>query len=333
MSKGDKKESATTDAAKSKSESVTQSTTKQLSDLKSSNANNTIMLRNMNGSLRSIDQKLEDILFSQERMENILNRMIMDKGASKRSNLGETNLQDSYEDDEDDDNNLDLDLDIGRKRKRIPRRPRPRPRVRPGLPRPGISGALFNPITAGIAGAGVTTAGAIMGSAALGDYAESLMGTKEKIKERESTEEYKELQKTQQQSAEKAQNRTVNAPEKRQLIEDALKKNNTVQKDVVSLKNDIITLKDGRKINIKDGKLISSGDTKSANDEEYDADIEKSKPTWEQKNPDGTWKNKFTGPDGKEITDPEERKKFQSSRGKDLANKIAGKPVTPASPI
>ena len=65
-------------------------------------------------------------------------------------------------------------------------------------------------------------------------------------------------------------------------------------------------------------------------DEEYDADIEKLKPIWEQKNPDGTWKNKFVGPDGKEITNLEERKKFQSSRGKDLANKIAGAPSTPA---
>jgi hypothetical protein len=54
----------------------------------------------------------------------------------------------------------------------------------------------------------------------------------------------------------------------------------------------------------------------------YDADIESFKPLWEQKNPDGTWKNKFTGRDGKEITDPEERKKFQSSTGKNLADKI-----------
>ena len=63
---------------------------------------------------------------------------------------------------------------------------------------------------------------------------------------------------------------------------------------------------------------------------EYDADVEKFKPIWEQKNPDGTWKNKFTGRDGKEITDPGERKKFQSSTGKDLADKIAGNSASPA---
>ena len=54
----------------------------------------------------------------------------------------------------------------------------------------------------------------------------------------------------------------------------------------------------------------------------YDADVEKLKPLWEQKNPDGTWKNKFTGRDGKEITDPEERKKFASSRSRELQNKL-----------
>ena len=59
MGKGDKKQSVTSDAVKSKSDSIT----KQFSDLKTSNANNTVMLRNMNGSLKSIDQKLEDILW------------------------------------------------------------------------------------------------------------------------------------------------------------------------------------------------------------------------------------------------------------------------------
>jgi len=69
----------------------------------------------MRGSLRSIDQKLEDILFSQERMENMLNRMMMDRGASKRSRVsdsGEANFQDPYAVDRGDDSSGGFNLDF-----------------------------------------------------------------------------------------------------------------------------------------------------------------------------------------------------------------------------
>jgi putative chitinase len=78
MGKDQKKNST---AEKVKTDSATEKDSKQLSDIKSSNASNANMLRTMKGSLRSIDQKLEDILFSQERMENMLNRMLMDRKA------------------------------------------------------------------------------------------------------------------------------------------------------------------------------------------------------------------------------------------------------------
>ncbi len=327
--------------SKIKSESVTEKTSEQLTDVKNSNANNTIMLRNMNGSLRSIDQKLEDILFSQERMENMLNRMIMDKSASKRSNLGEANLQDPYEDD----NNLDLNLDIGRKRKRIPRRPRPRPQVRPGFL--GSAGRL----AMGAGRLALAASPFALGAAAVGGIGALAYNAGQARKEKpEEAEQFDRTLKTggarsqviQGPEAERQQFPDTPLPARKLTPSELLKKFNLTQNDVASIRGNVINLKDGRKIDtVKQTFVNDKGEpvsystipVVSSNNEEYDADIEKLKPAWEQKNPDGTWKNKFTGPDGKEITDPEERKKFQSRTANDLASRIAGRPVTPSPDV
>jgi putative chitinase len=309
MGKGDKKESATSDAVKSKSDSVTQSASKQLSDLKSSNANNTIMLRNMNGSLKSIDQKLEDILFSQERMENMLNRMIMDRGASKRSNLGEANLQDPYENDPDQKSsgfNFDLDVDRNKKKTR-PNRPGPK---KPGYGRRLLDGAR----------------GAVKGKSVLGIVAGGALGAAVGSQLNEGIEKDTEDFKTKVYSGQ-LKEKLKDHPEKDKLLK-AFSSMEPKEQHAFFMKYfHALAFKSTNATGIAELEKLANV---KPDDEEYDADIEKLKPIWEQKNPDGTWKNKFTGPDGKEITDPEERKKFQSSRGKDLANKIAGAPSTPA---
>ena len=144
-------------------------------------------------SLTSIDAKLEDIVISQRNIQQDVSRLVYLvvelKGVSKDRDY--STPQESIKKDIDkrksggnDKSLLEILLDSDAK-----------------------FGALFNPITAGIAGAAATAAGVIFGSAAIGDYVESLMGTKEKIKEREGTEEYKELQKTQQQASERARAR------------------------------------------------------------------------------------------------------------------------------
>jgi putative chitinase len=173
MGKGDKKQSATSDAAKSKSDSAT----KQFSDLKTSNANNTIMLRNMNGSLKSIDQKLEDILFSQERMENMLNRMIMDRGASKRSNLGEAQFQDSYENDPDQKSGgFNFDLDVDRKRKNT--------KTRPGSKKPGAGRRLLDGARGAVKGRSLPAmvVGGVVGAAVGSQLNDSIEKDKEDFK-------------------------------------------------------------------------------------------------------------------------------------------------------
>ena len=170
-------------------------------------------------SLLSIDAKLEDIVISQRSIQQDVNRLVFLveelKSVSRNRDYGPT--PDSSNNNGDNSNNEKglletlLDSISGPDRRRSRNTPRPRPPV----PRPTatsgilntVRAALFNPITAGMAGAGVATAGAVFGSAALGDYVESQMGTKEKIKEREGTEEYQQLQQTQQQLTERARAR------------------------------------------------------------------------------------------------------------------------------
>ena len=71
----------------------------------------------------------------------------------------------------------------------------------------GLGMAITNPIVAGMLGASTAFAAALFGSAAIGDWLENKFGIKEKIKAREGTEEYKELQKTQKDASEAARNR------------------------------------------------------------------------------------------------------------------------------
>ena len=302
MSKGDKKnKSLSSDAVKSKSDSAT----KQFSDLKTSNANNTIMLRNMNGSLKSIDQKLEDILFSQERMENMLNRMMMDRGASKRSKLGEAQFQDSYENDPDQKSDgLNLDLDIDRKRKR----------TRPGSKKPGAGRRLLDGVKGAVKGRSLPAmvVGGVVGAAVGSQLNDSIEKDKEDFKTKVYLDKLKEKLK--------------DHPEKDKLLKAYSSMEPSAQHAFFMKYFHALAFKTTNEAGIAELEKLSNVKPK---DEEYDADIEKLKPIWEQKNSDGTWKNKFTGPDGKEITDPEERKKFQSSRGKDVANKIEDKPTTP----
>jgi len=71
----------------------------------------------------------------------------------------------------------------------------------------GLGMAITNPIVAGILGASGAFAAAVFASAAIGDWLEKKFGIKEKIREREATDEYKELQKTQKDASEAARNR------------------------------------------------------------------------------------------------------------------------------
>ena len=186
MNRGDKKES---NATKSKSDSATEKTSKQLTDIKNSNANNANMLRSMKGSLRAIDQKLEDILFSQERMENMLNRMIMNRGASKRSNLGEANLQDPYENDPDQKSsgfNFDLDVDRNKKKTR-PNRPDPK--------KPGYGRRLLDGARGAVKGKGkplAMIAGGVLGLAVGSQLEDSIAEDNEKFKTKVYSDQLKE---------------------------------------------------------------------------------------------------------------------------------------------
>jgi hypothetical protein len=207
------------------------------------------MLRNMNGSLKSIDQKLEDILFSQERMENMLNRMIMDRGASKRSNLGETQTQDSYEDDEN--NNSNLDFNIGRKRKRISNRPRPRPQARPGFL--GSAGRL----AMGAGRLALAASPFALGAAAVGGIGALAYNAGQARKEKpEEAAKFDQTMKAggarsqviQGPEAEREKYKDKPLPEKKLSPTELLKKFNLTQNDVAGIKGNIISLKDGRKI-------------------------------------------------------------------------------------
>jgi muramidase (phage lysozyme) len=175
-------------------------------------------IKMQSSSLMSIDAKLEDIVLSQRTMQQDVNRLVflveeMKGGIGRDRNYppAESTREVVRETGGDDRSILDILLDSlggpdGRRGRSRPRPSTPRPTATSGILNT-LRGALFNPITAGMAGAGALTAGTIFGSAAIGDYAESLMGTKEKIKAREGTEEYKELQQTQQQLSERARAR------------------------------------------------------------------------------------------------------------------------------
>jgi len=259
MSKGDKKESATSDAVKSKSDSAT----KQFSDLKTSNANNTIMLRNMNGSLKSIDQKLEDILFSQERMENMLNRMIMDRGASKRSNIGEANLQDNYQ--LDPEQNSNLNLDIGSKRKRAPRRPTPKGR-------PGFLGSASR-FAMGAGRLALAASPIALGAAAVGGIGALAYNAGQARKEKpEEAAKFDQTMKTggarsqviQGPEAEREKFKDKTLPAKKLTPPELLKKFNLTQNDVAGIKGNIISLKDGRQIDTVQQNFVDVKDAAMA---------------------------------------------------------------------
>ncbi len=293
MNRGDKKES---NATKSKSDSATEKTSKQLTDIKNSNANNANMLRSMKGSLRAIDQKLEDILFSQERMENMLNRMMMDRKASAFS--GDTSQ--SYVPTQDDgppDNGggPNIDIDINRRGRGARGRPAPR----------GAGGAARGAGLASRAGSFLGSAGRlamgagrlammanpyVLGATAVGGLGYLAYNAARSRKEKpEEAEKFDQTLKTggarsqviQGPEAERQQFADKPIPEKKLSPTELLKKFNLTQNDVVGIRGNIISLKDGRKIDtvqqtfvdIKDAAMAQSAIDQKTNplpEERYD---------------------------------------------------------------
>lgn len=73
----------------------------------------------------------------------------------------------------------------------------------------GLGAAISNPIVAGFLGAGAATVAAIFGTAAVGDYLMDKLGINKLIAEREKSEEYQQLRRTQEEAAASARNRNV----------------------------------------------------------------------------------------------------------------------------
>lgn len=91
----------------------------------------------------------------------------------------------------------------------------------------GLGMAITNPIVAGILGASTSFAAVVFGSAAFGDWLEKKFGIKEKIAEREKTEEYRQLTKAQQDASTSARNAVGETREVRnQNITEFLKSRN-----------------------------------------------------------------------------------------------------------
>jgi hypothetical protein len=73
----------------------------------------------------------------------------------------------------------------------------------------GMGALISNPVVAGFLGASTATVAAIFGSAAIGDYLMKKFGINEKIAEREKSEEYQELRRTQEGLTDSAIERNV----------------------------------------------------------------------------------------------------------------------------
>lgn len=281
MGRGEKKE---TNATKLKSDPVAEKSAKQLSDIKAGNANNANMLRSMKGTLRSIDQKLEDILFSQERMENMINRMMMDRKAPVRGGISEDPL--SYvprpqTPDEEGGGSPNIDVDINR------RRPNGRPSGRP-TPRGPATGAARGATLASRAGSFLGSAGRlamgagrlamsanpyVLGATAIGSlgYLAHNVATARKEKPEEA-EKFDQTLKTggarsqviQGPEAEQRQFADQPIPERKLSPTELLKKFDLTQKDVVGISGNIITLKDGRKIDTVQQNFVDITDAANA---------------------------------------------------------------------
>ena len=293
MSRGDKKES---NATKSKSDSATEKTSKQLTDIKNSNANNANMLRSMKGSLRAIDQKLEDILFSQERMENMLNRMMMDRKAPAFSgDTSQSYVPTQDNDPPDNGGGPNIDIDINRRGRGAKGRPTPR----------GAGGAARGAGLASRAGSFLGSAGRlamgagrlammanpyVLGATAIGGLGYLAYNAATSRKEKpEEAEKFDQTLKTggarsqviQGPEAERQQFADKPIPEKKLSPTELLKKFNLTQNDVVGIRGNIISLKDGRKIDtvqqtfvdIKDAAMAQSAIDQKTNplpEERYD---------------------------------------------------------------
>jgi hypothetical protein len=115
---------------------------------------------------------------------------------------------------------------------------------------PRLVAFFTGPVGGALLGGFAAFAAGMFAVADLADKFENWLGLKEKYKARQESDEYKELQKTQDDITNKARRTNVNRYERQKLLEKTLTENKLQPKDVSKLEGDILTTIDGRRFDI-----------------------------------------------------------------------------------